>query len=344
MPIKQYQGPGTPERFFQFAGGKDNYYPPYHIVDSSYGNLLRNPGFESWPDGVSFRPACWWLTSNGGTATRTTSEYQGAYALQMVKHEGDGDLNWAYAHYPQYGMIGPGPLVSPNYTPPCYDWVYQDVKGHIGDSYDELPWTLSGLVKTDTAMHARLFCYDGVEIRYGDWHTGSDDWEMLWVTYKPLETRATMLRVGVEFGPITGSDVTTLVDNMMFSQGMVPHLYQPNPDEHNPICAGFNYSGTWLPLHGCYRLETLYVTGTTSATPHTHSYTLHTGCRYIMHVSLNLKAFAGNNALASLRAQNYSTSGFDIIIEYYGTMGSWAYTIDGVVHFVGWDTSTELYD
>ena len=344
MVIKQYGGPGQPQRFFSFGGGKDNFFPVPLIVQTSYENMLRNGSFESWPTGVSARPGAWWLTSNGGTVTRSTSEWHGRYALQMVKHEGDGELNMSGGGHMQHGIIHPGILNPPRYTPPCYDQVYQDIYGKVGDLHDGSIWTLSGMASADTARHVRLFAYDDEEYRYSDYHTGSDDWEHLWVSFMPLSGSSRM-RVGAQFEPITGSDVTTLLDGMMLVRGSVPHYYQDNQDEHNPICSGYNYLGSWLPLHGCYRHEAFRVSGTVSATPHTHSYTLNTGCRAISHVSLNLYSFGGVYSRAFVRGANYSTTGFDIKLEYYGTMTvGWAYVIDGVVSMLGWDDSTELWE
>ena len=118
MGLRQDQGPATPSRTFGFAGGKDFNFSPWHFALSSYGNMLRNGGFESWSQGQSARPDAWQVTSNGMTYIRSLSEYHGGYCIKITKHEDDGDLNVTRRIYMQPGVIQPGILNASIYHAP----------------------------------------------------------------------------------------------------------------------------------------------------------------------------------------------------------------------------------
>ena len=304
--------------------------------------MLRNGGFESWSQGQSARPDAWQVTSNGMTYIRSLSEYHGGYCIKITKHEDDGDLNVTRRIYMQPGVIQPGILNASIYHAPCYDQVYQTMTGLLGDMVDEEPFTLSGMVKTDTAGHARLFMYDGFMTKYSAWHSGSDEWEPLWVSHQ-LGGDASRLVVGLQVDPITGSDVDSYFDCIQLVTGYVPHRYQENPDERGVICQSWHNNGINVPVRGAMRAIPFKVTGTTAANPTVHNYTLQYGCRAVCDVTTNLYTFAGDYRLVNVRAANFSATGFSIYIHYYGSMGSWAYTVTGTAHLVGWDDPSEQF-
>ena len=175
-------------------------------TDTARANLLTNGGFEIWQRGngpftagAAFTADRWQL-SVGAPSTCSVTRATGA---NVETSAGLSSLSAAYTH----GASG-----SLRIQQTVED--YADLRGR--------PVSLSVRVRCNAANAVRLSYYDGVRVLAPTYHSGSNAWETLTVSFTP-SAAATALVIEVTFE----ASCTAYIDNAMLVVGSVAADYAP---------------------------------------------------------------------------------------------------------------------
>ena len=312
-----------PARTQQMPTGED---PPHYVHnhDSHPQNLARNSAFLSWSQGSSVRPDCWYFEANDGVISQeSTITYRrwGKYSAKISKDTTDSGVSRLYHNMETLG---------------------------INALMDELYYTFSISLKCSTADFVRVFYYDGSSYTYTEYHSGGGGWETLVLSLEHT-SGATDFQIGIECAIPSGAAAIAYADCAMFTKGLIAWAWEENALDRGVICQDWDEDGTDKRLAGCLRIIPFEKTGTTTggaATETAASMVLLYGCRQIIDVSLNLYSFATNPELYQVWANNFSTTGFDIILgrtDGSNIVASQAWTITGHILAIGWDDPREQY-
>ena len=318
--VKLGAGPGpAPTRAFMYAGGQDRHFNGRQLGRTSAENWIRNGDFESWY--ATSRPDAWGFTSGGGSCARNVNRYFGNYCARITKASTDAnpDLLW-FSLTNRYTLA-----------------VLNAMRG---------PFTFSCWLNTSNADHLRLYFYDGVSYQYSEHHSGSGDWERLWMSFA-FDSTATLAEVGIEIAvPDTGTWYG-YIDAAMLNYGHVPLPWTENHNDRAPICQDYDEDGTLHKIRGAMRCIPFQVTGTTVGGAATEfiTVTLPYACQQIVHVSLNINNYTGNWPRLKIDAYNYTTTTFDILIQgiAMNVQAAEDYVFDGVIWCIGWNDTTQQW-
>jgi len=252
--------------------------------------------------------------------TGSSSKQWGKYGCSIGKCSTDGDVTRIYQRMTKLG---------------------------VGVHMEEKYYTFSMDCKTSTADQVRLFYYDGSTYTYSNYHTGGGTWESLMLSFENDST-ASELRIGVEFSEVVSAPVVyDYIDCAMLVRGINPTDFDEHPLDRTVICQDWDEDGTDIPIRGANRVIPFEMSGTTTggSATETAAYTLTHGCRQILHVSLNFYSYTGTIGRTKIDANNFSTTGFDVVIQgvAMNVEASKDFVITGVIWCVGWDDDNEQY-
>jgi hypothetical protein len=312
-------GPPSPNRLWGFAGGRDKQYTPQHIANTGYANMLRNGMFESFSQGAAVRPDAW-ATNGVGAFSRTTTRYWGQYGLAVAKSVEDGDVTRVEQSFD---------------------------KAVTSAQAEEHIFTFTVWIKTDAGDdYVRPFFYDGTTRFYGEWYTGDDAWQELVFSFVP-DVGASDLVVGIQMEETASGTENYYIDCAQLLWGSVAARFMEHPNDRSVICQHWEDQGTRTEVRGAMRAIPYEVTDTTSggSTTETFGYTLQWGCRQICHVSANMYSYTGNSSRTKAITNNYSTTGFDIVLHGIAMTieASKTFVITGVIWCIGWDSNLEQW-
>lgn len=151
-------------------------------------NVLSNGDFEVWSLGANNTPDNWTLSS--GTIGRNSNSYTNNYSIQFT---------WN------------------NNTNPIIQQAFHNSKGI--NYWKNKTITANGYGFANNANRLRIRLYDNNSTSYGNWHTGSNNWETLSLT-KVISASATQL---VIYAGIENNNVDTVarVDSLKVVEGPV---------------------------------------------------------------------------------------------------------------------------
>lgn len=149
------------------------------------GNLVKNPSFDVWENGVSAVPDAYTLTGAGASvAQEATIVKVGAYSAKLTRAGTD-----------------------------CY--ITQDVYSAHGSTFVRSGvYTFGAWVYATVASRARLRVDDGVTVTNSSYHTGGSAWEWLTVTVT-VGAAITTLKVGLQ---VNTGDTSAYIDGLMLVQ------------------------------------------------------------------------------------------------------------------------------
>lgn len=320
-------GPGSsPARPFGFFGGKDKNFKPQQFANTGYANLLRNGSLISASQGGTARPDGWDFTGNGTLQKVNAVYFIGGYCYKILKTNSDA----------------------------AADHFYQEVYEQFASYATSNIFTFSARLKCNLADHACLFYYDGSNYYYGPFHSGGDEWEEHWMQIS-LDSSATDFWVGIyceNNAPLIGQTYT-YVDAAMLVFGSVPTLFTEHPSDRSVICQDWDIDGTYKRIRGASRQIPFKATssqyGTTTGGAVSEviaTVPLNYGCRQIQHVDANLYSFPSRQERHQVWTNNYTTTGFDLVlgrVDGSNITASQAWTVTGAIYCISWDDRGEQW-
>jgi hypothetical protein len=211
-------------------------------------------------------------------------------------------------------------------------------------------FTFSVWLKTDEGGDTvRTYYYDGTTYHYGPYYTGDNDWQEVWQTVI-VDPSATVIEVGIEVEETASEEqVPWYTDCWQLVWGPAAYCWSEGSEDRSVICQDWDDEGGHVDVRGAMRAIPFHYEGTTtggSVTEVLQSVTLTYGCSQIVHVSTNLYSYQTWPAVHQTWANNYSTTGFDIVLgrtNGAGIAASQAWVVDGVVWCIGWDDRVEQF-
>lgn len=167
---------------------------------TGFRNLLSNPSFETWEDGVNTPPRNWVGTA-GSVAQEASIIKHGVYSAALTRSGADRQL-------------------------------YQSLTASMSTSYlANRLFTFGAWVYAITASRARLYIERDGLTSYSAYHSGSSNWEFLTIT-DTLPSVVTTFKAGLQ---VDTGNTTAYLDGAILVEGGVLYGFSDSTPEFNQI-------------------------------------------------------------------------------------------------------------